>query len=147
MIQWRAWALAQMGARDEAVKILRGLLPQWHREQEPQSSMPEAVYYLRKLGLESESVALAEHILARVDQKNFLRGYTFVARGRLEEGLPFLIPCPSGHLQRVYWSPLFDDWRDDERFKRAIVQWPESAAYAVARESLAQILKTPAAAK
>ncbi len=149
MTIWRAHALVQLEKVAQATAEMRTIFPAVLSGQHALSPVTAAEFVrnLREAGCEAESEALAKQLLASVDPESYLPAMVLAARGRFDEAIPKLKEFPGGAEDRLFWSAVFDDIREDPRFTRKVAELPQAEDYRVARETLARMLKEQATKK
>ena len=74
-----------------------------------------------------------------------MRGLTLVALEQFEAAMPFLERTPVAATKVLYWSPLFDPFRDEPRFAELLATLGCAGEYRVARATLGRMISEPEA--
>ena len=143
----RALARFLTGRRDEAMTLARKILADPELLTLGWWTIGEALWMLRQGGAGEEAARLGEGILARLAPDNYLRGYVLCGLGRFEEGLPLLRTIPTIARNRFCFVPIFDPARGTPAFQRLISDLKVEKEYALARATLARLLKEREAKK
>ncbi len=106
-----------------------------------------AVYILRRTGRTAEAEAYAREARARFPTQSYQHGVVLAALGRLDEAVPYLIRTPQVARRVLYWSDVFDPYRDQPAFIELMAKMGSAAEYATARETRARLIKAQEPAK
>ena len=140
---YRSRILLALGRTAEAVEVARLIRKNLSRSPRRDADS-SAIWVLRQAGQPEEAQAYAEEYSHTLPERSPQRGFVLGALGRFAEALPYLERTPHMPRRRLFWDPMWDQWRDDPRFQQLMVKLGCAAEYKVARETLARMLKEQA---
>ncbi len=136
----RAMALTLLGRAAEGVENARKVVrnpthqPRWWSD-------PQALYCLRKAGLQAEAADYAAQLLRTLPPDSSVRGFVLAALDRHEEALPYLATTAPSSLTRFFYWPMWDAVRNDPRLPGLLAKAGCYEEYKLARETLARSRK------
>jgi TolB-like protein/Tfp pilus assembly protein PilF len=136
----RAMALTALGRAAEAVENARVVIrhptlqPRWWCDS-------QAIYALRKAGLEEESEKYAALVLSGLPSESSMRGLVLAAMGRVQEAVSHLESTPPPNLARFFYWSMWDPVRNDPRVTALLAKRRFLGEYKLARETLARMGK------
>jgi TolB-like protein/Tfp pilus assembly protein PilF len=140
---YRALCLLELGRREEAVDVARQVAAMPTMELRLWADA-DIIYLLRQTGHEAEAAEHATRILPRFHPDSYQRGAVLAALGRWDEAEPFLERTPVNVQHMFYWSPVWDAWRDDPRFRKLLAKLGCEDAHRLARAAVSRRTGIPA---
>jgi TolB-like protein/Tfp pilus assembly protein PilF len=133
-----ALCLSRLGRSDEAVAHARKTLALQMRELRLTADA-QAIHVLRQNGQEADARTQAARILPLFPAESYQRGAVLAALGRWSEAEPFLEHTPVQMQYVFYWDPVWDEVRDDPRFRQLMAKLGRAEDYRVARETFIRL--------